>query len=345
MPAVRSFVILYITCLMCYIQTDHPNINLSNPTSSNKKSSSTGAIVGGVVGGVVGAILIVAVIFLYLRRRRRKSRRPRKLLDPHPTTKVHERSMSDTSQKTSDRTILPDRYSATPSTMYTTIAPTSPNGQTNFGPTNHDLPYDVSLITNMSNSPSPPPQSSVARMSVQSGANGTAMEPENVITPFTLTTTMGPVDRKRPDAAMYPIYEEPNAIPSSRRRLNPPTYNETVNTENGESSLLSYSPVDRKRRAHEPQNSVDSMNSMNSTTTTTTTTPGNRDSIANSEMSLRTQMPPGSVSGIDDAMTQLGFRASSVVAAGSTAMSSSLGARRATVLTTDGSVLDADEVA
>ena len=56
-------------------------------------------------------------------------------------------------------------------------------------------------------------------------------------------------------------------------------------------------------------------------------------------------MPPGSVSGMDDAMTQLGYRASSVIAAGSTAMSSSLGARRTTMLSSDGSVLNADEVA
>lgn len=321
--------------------TDHADINLSNPTSTSKKSTSVGAIAGGVVGGVVGAVLIAVAIYLYLRRKRRMNpRRQRKLVDPHPETKVHGRSMSDMSQKVTESTTVPDRYSGTPSTVYSARSPTV---QTTFGSGNHSLPYDVSLITGMGDTPSPPPQP----MQMQPPANGVAMEnPENVITPFTFTSTAAPVDRKRPDGAMYPIYEEPNAVPSSRRRLNPPTYNESLNTENGESSLLSVpSSGDRKRRVHEPQNSVDSMNSTITTTTTSTTTPGNRDSIANSEMSLRTQMPPGSVSGMDDAMTQLGYRASSVIAAGSTAMSSSLGARRTTMLSSDGSVLNADEVA
>lgn len=321
--------------------TDHADINLSNPTSTSKKSTSVGAIAGGVVGGVVGVVLIAVAIYLYLRRKRRMNpRRQRKLVDPHPETKVHGRSMSDMSQKVTESTTVPDRYSGTPSTVYSARSPTV---QTTFGSGNHSLPYDVSLITGMGDTPSPPPQP----MQMQPPANGAAMEnPENVITPFTFTSTAAPVDRKRPDGAMYPIYEEPNAVPSSRRRLNPPTYNESLNTENGESSLLSVpSSGDRKRRVHEPQNSVDSMNSTITTTTTSTTTPGNRDSIANSEMSLRTQMPPGSVSGMDDAMTQLGYRASSVIAAGSTAMSSSLGARRTTMLSSDGSVLNADEVA
>lgn len=79
--------------------------------------------------------------------------------------------------------------------------------------------------------------------------------------------------------------------------------------------------------------------------TSMTTTPGNRESMANSDtLSLRTHVPTGSVSGFDDAMTQLGLRAPSVIAAGSTAISSSLGARRETMLT-ESSVPNADEVA
>lgn len=327
--------------LISFIHADHADINLSNPTSTTKKSTPIGAIVGGVVGGVVGAVVIAVAIFLYLRRKKRiNARKQRRLVDPHPETKIHARSMSDTSQKATETTILPDRYSGTPSTVYSARASTIPTVQTHFGSGSHSLPYDVSLITSMGDTPSPPPQP----MQVQPAANGAPMEnPENVITPFTFTSTMAPLDRKRPDGAMYPIYEEPTAVPSSRRRLNPPTYIESVNTENGESSLLSApSSMDRKRRVHEPQNSMDS---TTTTTTTTTTTPGNRDSIATSEMSLRTQMPPGSVSGMDDAMTQLGFRASSVLAAGSAAMSSSVGARRTTMLSSDGSVLNPDEVA
>jgi len=81
------------------------------------------------------------------------------------------------------------------------------------------------------------------------------------------------------------------------------------------------------------------------TMTTMTTTPGNRESMANSDtLSLRTHVATGSVSGLDDAMTQLGFRAPSVIAAGSTAISSSLGANRYTMMT-ESSVPNADEVA
>jgi hypothetical protein len=143
------------THLICCIQTDHADINLSNPTSTSKSSTSVGAIAGGVVGGVVGAVLIAVAIYLYLRRKRRMNpRRQRKLVDPHPETKVHGRSMSDMSQKVTETTTNPDRYSGTPSTVYSARSPI----QTTFGSGNHSLPYDVSLITSMGNTPSPPPQ-------------------------------------------------------------------------------------------------------------------------------------------------------------------------------------------
>ncbi|KAF8337687.1 hypothetical protein F5887DRAFT_984458 [Amanita rubescens] len=332
---------------------NHSDINLSNPTSTSKKSTPTGAIAGGVVGGVVGVILIGVAIFFFSchHRKDRKGKYGPRILDPS-VTKLHERTASNTSQQAV--TLVDTRYTPTPSTVYTSISPSSGTVRTHFGSVDHSLPYDVSLITNMANSPSPPPQSSMTRMSVQPMMNGVAVEnPENVISPFTLTSVASPPDRKRPDGGIYPIYEEPNSVAASRRRLNPPTYNESVSNENGESSLLSPSSpsttysVDRKRRAHEPQNSVDSTNSATTMTTMTTmtTTPGNRESMANSDtLSLRTHVATGSVSGLDDAMTQLGFRAPSVIAAGSTAISSSLGANRYTMMT-ESSVPNADEVA
>jgi len=326
------------------VNGNHPDINLSHPTSTSKKSTPTGAIAGGVVGGVVVVILIaLAIFFFFLRpRQRKRAPAPRKIFDP-PATKHHERTASDTSQQA--QTLVDTRYTPTPSTVYTSISPTNTTVRTHWGSVDHSLPYDISLITNMANTPSPPPQSS---MSVQPSMNSAAVEnPEHVISPFTLTSTAPSVDRKRPDGGIYPIYEEPNTVAASRRRLNPPTYNESVSNENGESLLSPSSTtrsVDRKRRMHEPQNSVDSMNST-TTTTTMTTIPGNRESIANSDTySLRTHVAGGSVSGLDDAMTQLGFRAPSVIAAGSTAISSSLGARRMTMLT-ESSVPNADEVA
>ncbi|KAK2459786.1 hypothetical protein APHAL10511_008218 [Amanita phalloides] len=315
---------------------DDSNINLSNPSANHKSKSLAGPIIGGVIGGI-GAIIVAIFFFFFIRRKQRgKKYKVRKLLDPplDAGPNGHGRSLSD----------LLSRKGTIPMTIADNGYLTSPgsNGQTNF---DRSVPYDLSLIGGMpQNTPSPPPLPS--RTSLQPGETSAAEGPENVIVPFTLTSIAAPTDRKRPDGGIYPIYEEPTAVPShqtaaSRRRLNPPTYTESVDFRNGESSLLGTPTpsVDRKGRARGPQNSIDSTNS------TTTNTNTFRNSTTSTSDSLRTQMPPGRASGLDDVMTQFGFRTASVVANGSAVISNPTGARRATVLSSDGSVLSPDDIA
>ena len=259
----------------------------------------------------------------------------------HPT--LHGRSLSDMSQMT---VIGPAAHSNNMPLVrsYTASGHTTPTLQTSFSPSNHSLPYDVSLIGSMGlGAPSPPPRPPVARASTLPGVNEALVEdPENIIVPFALPAVSAPSDRKRPDGGVHPIYEEPNAAgPSSRRRLNPPTYKESVNLDSGESSILSaHSPgqsIDRKGRAHLHQNSADSVNSIS------TVVPGN---MGNSDAaSLRTHLPPGSIAGLDDAVSQLGFGAPSVVGGGSAVMTSNRGARRSTLSASEGSILNANEIA
>jgi hypothetical protein len=53
-----------------------PATETATPPSHSKSKSKTGAIAGGVVGGVVGLAAILGIVFLCLRRRRRKQAGP-----------------------------------------------------------------------------------------------------------------------------------------------------------------------------------------------------------------------------------------------------------------------------
>ncbi|KAF8337685.1 hypothetical protein F5887DRAFT_529167 [Amanita rubescens] len=154
---------------------NNSDISLSNriPTT-NKSSTSVCIIAGGIVGGIIATVLVaVAVSVLHLRRYR-KSTSARMIT-------FHECFICNTWKRiTGSATIIDTRQTPTPSTVYSSISLSSP-----FIQTWHLFP---------------PPQSSVARMSVQPVVNATAMgNPEDAISRFTLTSTQREI---------YPIYEE-----------------------------------------------------------------------------------------------------------------------------------------
>ncbi|KAF8627288.1 hypothetical protein AX17_006333 [Amanita inopinata Kibby_2008] len=313
----------------------HPDID---PKKKKKKSSPAGAIAGGVIGGVVAVVIIIGVFF-WIRRRRRLNGKREALRDSSSQASkpiLHGRSMSETSQSVDPRNFSSDfAQSSSPFSGFTTINTTSPTMRTHVTPSISTLPYDLSLIDGSAlGSPSPPPPQMIPPMSPGMGLPAT--NEEDVIVPFMQSPSGHPdassASRKRADGNAYPVYDEPTAghsqEASARRRLNPPAYSESADRDGGEMSIshsLAQS-VDQKRRPHARQFSQD-------TQTSTTTN-------AWDAASLRTHVPAGSVSGLDEALSQIG------IGAGSTMIGNDgVGARRANVPAADGSVIDAHDVA
>ncbi|KIL61796.1 hypothetical protein M378DRAFT_815686 [Amanita muscaria Koide BX008] len=244
------------------------------------------------------------------------------------------------------------RPTASPPNMYnsnTTIT-SLPRSHTT-SPSVHSLPYDLSIINGpLSTSPPPPPSQQAMLASQASISGGHPQVLENVIVPYTMTSSSQDVpstDRKRADGNLFPIFEQQNEYqggPSNnqfapRSRMNPPTYNESVTS--GEPSVIR-SPFsgDLKGRGHGHQGSSD--------TTDSSTTNGNGTESSWSPMPRRTQMVRDSALTGFSGITGLGseFGPSSVVGVGSAAITSPTDSQaRTNLMSVAGSVVGGDDIA
>jgi len=342
-----------------------PDINLSPTSTSHKRSSNAGPIAGGVIGGLA-AVAILAAIFVIARRRRRRRARGRTLVDPMPNLPpqiIHGRSLSDSSQDTTKMgyttTHMPEirHMGSSPSIS---VSNGSANGSVVRNATvtsNNSLPYDLSIIGGpASASPSPPPpQPLMPSLSVAVAPTPAIPNLENVIDPYTAVPSPDAVSEKRRidgTTPLRPIYENEdghqvgpsNQTSASRRRFNPPTYNESVAS--GESIVMRNLPpagaADPKRRGHGHQSSSDTVESS-----ATMTTYGNRSSVAprGGGRSASDNLP-----GFDDEIESVSAYSprGSVLATGSSAISSPTHTypRRHNIVSAVGSsVISGDDIA
>ncbi|PFH48271.1 hypothetical protein AMATHDRAFT_49640 [Amanita thiersii Skay4041] len=312
-----------------------------DPSKVTKKKSPAGAIAGGVVGGVVGATIIGVVLFIWLRRRHRVKSRREAILDPMPDfstepTAIHARSMSDLSGKMNPLSYTSIPQSTTPFGGFTTSSSpangTAATLHTHFGTSNHSLPYDVSLIGSAAFQHQSPAPSAPQTLSPTSPGQSVARldSPEAVIVPFTLGAAHTDNGTHQPqhstDRKGGYLYDQltgrsgghspGNSLDSGngngvmglglntgrRGRMNPPAYSERPREEAGESTVT-----------HSPTQSIDSKRRLGhgrlgSGDTQGTSGNGNGGSGSGWETaSLRTHVPAGSVSGLDDVVSQMGI--------------------------------------